>query len=173
MHTYPITLHLIIITYAYAISVINRGVGFGTYYYDIEQKQTCGNNFTMQNQGFVECNKGPLRLDDIDSNYVVAMNHTMLSNNLAKYCGRRVTVIFNGIQFCKTLFIGDDCERWGTGSSVSKEWNPVGAPGLDFSYSVLNELSQGACSHRHVEIRWEIADGIIHRFDTNSVENSS
>lgn len=176
MHTYPIIIHLSLMICAYSASIIDRGVGFGTYYYDVEQRQACGSNFTMANTGVVECNIGALSLDDIDSNYVVAMNHTMLSNDLAKYCGRRVTVIADdGVQSCETrwLFIGDGCERCGIGSSVSKEWNPVGAPGLDFSYSVLSELSQNACKDGHIEISWEITDDIVYRFDTNSLESSS
>lgn len=97
MHTYPIILHLSIITYICATGVIDRRVGFGTYYSNIEQKQAYGRDFTMQNQGPIECNKGALTLNDIDFNLIVAINHTLLSGNLAKSCGRQVNVIASGI----------------------------------------------------------------------------
>lgn len=63
------------------------------------------------------------------------------------------------------LFIGDGCERCATGASDADSWNPNGAPGLDFSYSVLDQLSNGqACQDGYADISWQITDETIHQF---------
>ncbi|KAK5988064.1 hypothetical protein PT974_12201 [Cladobotryum mycophilum] len=151
-----------------AQDVLTSGTGFGTYYYDIEKTEACGANFTFQNMGVVECNNAALSLNQINSNYIVAMNHTELAGNFAKYCGKRVRVSVNGITYNQPLFIGDGCERCGTGPSSNNKWNAVGAPGLDFSYSVLSELSSSACHAGHIEISWEIINETLYGFDMNA-----
>jgi hypothetical protein len=107
-------------------------------------------------------------LDQMDTNYVVAMNHTQLIGDIALYCGKRVIVSVNGVASDLPLFIGDGCERCGTGSANSDSWDPTAAPGLDFSYSVLSELSSNACSDGHIDITWEIVDETLYDFDTNA-----
>ncbi|CAG8243335.1 unnamed protein product [Penicillium salamii] len=154
----------------FARSIIGSGQGFGTYYYDIEQVESCGTTFQYQNKGGLMCSPTTLlSLDQISTNYVVAMNNTQLGMDLSMYCGRRVVVSINGRQSDLQLFIGDGCQRCGLGSSVSDIWNAEGAPGLDFSYTVLNELSDGnACTAGHVAISWEILDEKIYDFDDRS-----
>jgi hypothetical protein len=150
-----------------AQNTIYSGAGFGTYYYDVEQVQACGTDFSNQNLGAVECSLSTaVSLDDLNSNYVVAMNHSQLVTDMALYCGKRVIVSVNGVPSDLPLFIGDGCERCGTGSSSSTTWNANGAPGLDFSYSVLSELSSEACDAGHIDISWEIVDETLHTFDT-------
>ncbi|TFA98342.1 hypothetical protein CCMA1212_009896 [Trichoderma ghanense] len=154
---------------AFAQAVIDSGTGFGTYYYDVEQVEACGTSFANQNLGFVECNFSTgLSLDEIDSNYIVAMNHTQIAGNLAEYCGKRVVVTVNGVKSDLPLFIGDGCQRCGTGSRTNTVWNPNGAPGLDFSYTVLSELNNNACFAGHIDISWDIVDETLYNFDTNA-----
>lgn len=158
---------------ANAQDTIYSGTGFGTYYYDIEQVEACGADFEFQNEGYVECSQmTALSLDAIDSNYVVAMNQTQLVGDMALYCGKQVIVSVNGVPSTLPLFIGDGCERCGTGSSSSGIWDPTGAPGLDFSYSVLSELSADACNAGHISITWEIVDVTLYDFDTNAPGSS-
>ncbi|KAH0490854.1 hypothetical protein TgHK011_002305 [Trichoderma gracile] len=150
-------------------SVINSGTGFGTYYYDIEHPQSCFNDFTNMNTGFVECSQFlPWTLNNVHSNNLVAMNHTLLAGNLAKFCGKRVVVSVNGQPSSTPFFIGDGCERCGTGSSSNTQWNPNGAPGLDFSFSALDSLSSNACNAGHIDISWQILDETLYNFDTNA-----
>jgi hypothetical protein len=158
---------------ATAQDTIYGGTGFGTYYYDIEEVEACGTDFEFQNEGYVECSlTTPLSLDQINSNYVVAMNHTQLIGDMALYCGKQVIVSVNGVPSSLPLFIGDGCERCGTGSSSNGVWNAAGAPGLDFSYSVLSELSADACDAGHISITWEIVDVTLYDFDTNAPGSS-
>ncbi|ELR10690.1 hypothetical protein VC83_08331 [Pseudogymnoascus destructans] len=153
---------------AYAQQSLNQGSGFGTYYFDVEQIETCGTSFAAQNQGGVMCSHiASLPLTDINTNYVVAMNNTLLRGDMAKYCGKKVVVSVNGVASSLPLFIGDGCERCGTGPSTSDTWEANGAPGLDFSYSVLNELSGSACADGHIDITWEIVDEKLYNFDTD------
>ncbi|KAM0245007.1 hypothetical protein ACHAQJ_010678 [Trichoderma viride] len=150
-------------------SVINSGNGFGTYYYDVQNPQSCFADFTDMNQGFVECSQFiPWTLNNVNSNNLVAMNHTLLAGNLAKYCGRQVVVSINGQPSSTPFFIGDGCERCGTGSSTNGQWNPNGAPGLDFSYTALNALNSNACFAGHIDISWQILDQTLYNFDTNA-----
>ncbi|CEO60119.1 hypothetical protein PMG11_04759 [Penicillium brasilianum] len=155
---------------ASAQSVVSSGQGFGTYYYDIDQVDACGTTFEYQNQGGIMCSSETLlSLDAMDTNYVVAMNNTQLGADPSKYCGKKVVVTVNGQKSDLPLFIGDGCQRCGTGSSTSDTWNAQGAPGLDFSYSVLDQLSGGsACNDGHVEISWEILDETIYNIDGSS-----
>jgi hypothetical protein len=157
---------LLLATQASAQSTIFSGSGFGTYYYDMEQVKACGTDFEYQNMGVVECSpQAGLTLDDINSNYIVAMNNTQLSADMSKYCGKKVIVSVNGEASDLPLFIGDGCQRCGTGSATDTTWDAQGAPGLDFSYSVLNELTGGAaCDDGHAAITWEIVDETIHQF---------
>ena len=153
----------------YSQDTIYSGTGFGTYYYDVEQLNACGNDFGPQNEGPVECSfSTALSLDQVNSQYLVAMNHSQLVGDIATYCGKRVIVSVNGVPSSLPLFIGDGCQRCGTGSSSSDSWDPNGAPGLDFSYSVLSELSSSACSDGHISISWEIVDETLYNFDTNA-----
>lgn len=152
---------------ARAFVTIYEGAGFGTYYYDIEHVSSCGNNFALQNTGLVECSQTKaLSLGQIGSEYLVAMNHSQLAGNMTKYCGKRVLVSVNGVPSKLPLFIGDGCQRCATGSASSDVWDPYGAPGLDFSYSVLSNLSVNACADGHVHIDWEIVDDTLYDFDT-------
>ena len=154
---------------AYDQATIYSAIGFGTYYYDIEQVEACGNDFALQNEGPVECSfSTALSLDQINSNYLVAMNRSQLVRDMAMYCGKRVIVSVNGMPSSLPLFIGDGCQRCGTGSASSDVWDPSRAPGLDFSYSVLSELSAGACTYGHISISWEIVDETLYDFDTNA-----
>ncbi|TWU71472.1 hypothetical protein ED733_003038 [Metarhizium rileyi] len=146
---------------------IFSGHGFATYYYDIENVKACGTDFVNQNQGYVACSPGTARsLNQIGTNYLVAMNNTELQKNRKKYCGKRVIVTVNGEKSTLPFFIGDGCERCG-GGPLTGPWNPVGAPGLDFSYSALSELSTQACSAGHIELSWEIADEALFQFNTD------
>jgi hypothetical protein len=153
-----------------AQSVIYSGQGFGTYYYDIDQVDACGTTFEYQNQGGVMCSSETLlSLNQMNTNYIVAMNNTQLGADPSLYCGKRVVVSVNGQQSDLQLFIGDGCQRCGTGSSSSDTWNAEGAPGLDFSYTVLDQLSGGsACNDGHMSISWEILDETIYNFDGSS-----
>ncbi|KAL7940649.1 hypothetical protein V8C42DRAFT_336962 [Trichoderma barbatum] len=150
-------------------AVINSGNGFGTYYYDIEHPQSCFADFSNMNTGFVECNQFTgLSLNKINSNNLIAMNHTLLSKNLAKYCGKRVIVSVNGKASSTPFFIGDGCERCGTGSATNGQWNPNGAPGLDFSFTQLSALNSNACFAGHIDLSWQILDETLYNFDTNA-----
>lgn len=154
---------------ASAQSTISSGQGFGTYYYDIDQVDACGTSFENQNQGGVMCSSATLlSLDQMNTNYVVAMNNSQLRAD-PSLCGKKVVVTVNGQQSDLPLFIGDGCQRCATGPSSSDTWNAEGAPGLDFSYSVLDQLSGGsACNDGHIEISWEILDETIYNFDGSS-----
>lgn len=149
---------------------IFSGAGFGTYYYDVETVSACGTSFEYQNMGPVMCNQQTaLTLNDINSNYIVAMNNTQLGSDPSLYCGKKVVVSVNGQASDLPLFIGDGCQRCGEGSPDASTWNAQGAPGLDFSLSVLNKISDGAgCTDGHVDITWEIVDETLYNFDTNA-----
>lgn len=154
---------------SFAQSVLNSGSGFGTLYYDVKEVNGCQYNFTFQNEGPVECNKfTPLRLDQMNTNYVVAMNHTMLKGDRARYCGKKVIVSSNGVKSNLPLYIGDGCVRCAGGPSTNAAWNPEAAPGLDFSYTVAQELNNNACSKGHFAITWEIVDETLYNFDSNA-----
>ncbi|QKX53862.1 uncharacterized protein TRUGW13939_00942 [Talaromyces rugulosus] len=160
---------------AAADSTIASGEGFGTYYYDIKQVDACGTSFSSQNQGGVMCSSETLQsLDMLNTNYIVAMNNSQLRSDPSKYCGKKVVVTVNGKKSDMPLFIGDGCERCATGSSTSDTWNAQGAPGLDFSYSVLDELTGGsACETGHSAISWEILDESIHDFASGGSSDST
>jgi hypothetical protein len=120
---------------AHAQTAIYSGTGFGTYYYNIGQTNACGSDFAAQNEGFVECSPlAALSLNQINSEYLVAMNYSQLVGNMVKYCGKRVIVSVDGVPSSLPLFIGDGCKRCSTGSSSI--WDPNGALGLDFSYGI-------------------------------------
>jgi hypothetical protein len=153
---------------AYAQESLSSGSGFGTYYYDIEQINACGTSFAAQNEGGVMCSHiTSLSLTNMNTNYVVAMNNTLLRGDMIKYCGKKVVVFVNSVASNLPLFIGDGCERCATGPSTSGSWDANGAPGLDFSYSVLNELSGSACAKGHIDIAWNIVDEMLYNFDTD------
>jgi hypothetical protein len=158
---------------AYAQESLSRGSGFGTYYYDIEQINACGTSFAAQNEGGVMCSHiTSLSLTNMNTNYVVAMNNTLLRGDMVKYCGKKVVVFVNSVASDLPLFIGDGCERCATGPSTSGSWEANGAPGLDFSYSVLNELSESACAKGHIDIAWNIVDEMLYNFDTDGSGSS-
>ncbi|OAA62229.1 hypothetical protein ISF_05238 [Cordyceps fumosorosea ARSEF 2679] len=75
-----------------------KGKGFGTYYYDIQQRQACGTDFNNQDLGSVMRNSN-----------LVAMSNLPLKTaaGLAKYCGKRVVVTVNGVKSNVPFFIGD------------------------------------------------------------------
>ncbi|KAL6789565.1 hypothetical protein GGI42DRAFT_365766 [Trichoderma sp. SZMC 28013] len=154
----------------FAQAVLNSESGFGTLYYDVEDVYGCQNNFSIQNEGPVQCNFfTSLSLDQMNTNYVVAMNRTLLADDLAKYCGKKVIVTSNGVQSNLPLFIGDGCARCAGGPSTNTVWNPNGAPGLDFSYTVAQELNSNACFFGHFDITWGIVDETLYSFDTNGL----
>lgn len=156
----------LLFTSALAQDEIYSGDGFGTYYYDIANANQCFTDFSNANQGQVECSLTQVwTLENVNSDYLVAMNHTQLVEDMGKYCGKRVIVSVNGVASDLPLFIGDGCERCATGSSTSTTWAPGGAPGLDFSYSVAEQLSSEACDAGHIEISWEIVDELVYQFD--------
>ena len=140
-----------------------KGQGFGTYYYDVQQTQACGTDFSNQNKGSVMCSwtKGRT-LNDIGSDNLVAMSNAPLktADGRAKYCGKRVIVTVNGKKSNIPFFIGDGCERCAHGSDTV--WNPTGAQGLDFSYSQLTALSNEACAKGHIDIQYEIVDETLY-----------
>ncbi|RAO69044.1 uncharacterized protein BHQ10_005056 [Talaromyces amestolkiae] len=158
---------LLMVLGVYGQNTIYSGSGFGTYYYDVQEIDACGTSFEYQNMGGVHCSlETTLSLTQINSNYLVAMNNTQLSSDMPLYCGKKVIVSVNGQPSDLPLFIGDGCERCGTGSATATSWDTVGAPGLDFSYEVLNELSRGAaCADGHIDISWEIVDETLYDFD--------
>ncbi|CAG8095861.1 unnamed protein product [Penicillium olsonii] len=164
-------IHMLLVVCAAASSIIDCNEGFGTYYYDIEQVDSCGTTFRNQNKGGLMCSPAVLlSLDQINTNSVVAMNRTQLGLNPSLYCGKRVVVSVNGQPSDLQLFIGDGCERCSVGSSSSKIWNAESAPGLDFSYSVLDHLAGGnACNAGHIAISWEILDEKLYEFDESSL----
>ncbi|TQV96415.1 hypothetical protein V2A60_003182 [Cordyceps javanica] len=152
---------------ASAQSTIFKGKGFGTYYYDIEQRQACGTDFNNQNLGSVMCNWYTAKsLNDVNSNNLVAMSNLPLktAEGRAKYCGKRVVVTVNGVKSSIPFFIGDGCERCAHGTD--SQWNANGAAGLDFSYSALSQLSPLACQNGHIDIEYEIVDETLYHFDT-------
>lgn len=151
---------------AKAQDTLFAGEGFGTYYYDIEQVNACFTDFENQNLGVVRCSpQVGLTLDAINSNYIVAMNNTQLSADLAGFCGKKVNVYFDGVLSDLPLFIGDGCERCATGPPDATVWNPTGAPGLDFSYSALTDLGgDAACQAGHISVTWEIVDELVFDF---------
>jgi hypothetical protein len=64
----------------HAQGVLSSGSGFGTYYHDINRINACGTSFVSQNKGPVECSlTTALTLNDVNSNYLVAVNHTLLA----------------------------------------------------------------------------------------------
>ena len=142
---------------AVAQKTLFTGTGTGTYYYDIHEVQVRGIDFTDQNMGNVGCSASALSLDQISSNYIVAINNTQLHENLPELCGKKVILYVNGRRSNVPLFVGDGCARCAVDS------------GVDLSYSVLNDMMQGmAWEKGHTTIRWEILDQNIYTFDTAS-----
>jgi hypothetical protein len=153
---------------AHGQNVIFSGTGIETYYYDLQQVDACGTSFAAQNTGQLECSlETVLTLDQVNSDYVVAMNRTQLIGDMANYCGKKVIVSINGQPSSLPLFIGDGCERCAGGSASSNTWDPNSAPGPDLSYTTLSELSSSACADGHIDITWEIVDETLYNFDTN------
>ena len=80
-------------------SIIDPGTGFDTYHYDDKRTNVGGIDSTLQNKGYVECSclhDGPLLLDMMTTNFVMAMNHTLLKSDPFKNYGKRVLVTFDG-----------------------------------------------------------------------------
>jgi hypothetical protein len=145
---------------------IFSGTGFGTYYYDIDSPSACSTDFSVANTGQVECSLTQVyTLEDVNSEYLVAMNHSQLISDMGSYCGKKVVVTVNGVQSDLPLFIGDGCERCSQGTPDQGTWQPDGSPGLDFSFSVLDQLSSQACDAGHIDISWEIVDETLYTFD--------
>ena len=168
MRTFLGVAALLLVPGALTQDVMFSGEGFGTYYYDVFDMDGCATGYQGMENGLVECSlEVALTLKQINSDYVVAMNHTQLAADLGKWCGKRVIVSVNGQPSSMPFFIGDGCERCGTGSPDSATWNPAGAPGLDFSFAALNELNSLACAQGHIDISWEIVDEQIYNFATS------
>jgi hypothetical protein len=153
---------------AHAQGVLSSGSGFGTYYHDINRIDACGTSFVSQNKGPVEYSlTTALTLNEVNSNYLVAVNHTLLAGNLLKYCGKRIIVLIDGQPSDLPLFVGDGCQRCAGQSTQSNIWDASGALGLDISYSVPKELSARACSDGHIPLTWEIVEEKPYNFDTD------
>lgn len=81
--------------------------------------------------------------------------------DLAKHYGRQLNIIASGILLCKywrrlrTLRYGAALAQRGMVLFLRTRF-----------YLVLDELSEKAYSHGHVE--WEITDGIVYRYVTNN-----
>ncbi len=162
---------LLFVLRASAQQVIYSGEGFGTYYYDVQNLNGCGNNFANINSGGVECGwQTATTLNQINSDYVVAMNASQLGQDMSLYCGKKVVVSVNGVASNLPFFIGDGCARCGTGSDTNSNWDANGAPGLDFSYSALSQLSSNACNAGHIDITWEILDETVRTFSPSTVQ---
>lgn len=152
---------------AHSATVISEGSGWGTYYYDVTDTDVCGSNFASIDSGDVTCGwYSAITLDQVDSDYLVAMNVTQLEDNLTTYCGMQVIVSVDGVASDLPFFIGDGCERCSQGSVDQTTWNVDGSPGLDFSYTALNTLLDGAaCDDGYHAITWEIVDTKLYSFD--------
>ena len=75
---------LLLATAAHSSSAIFEGEGFGTYYYNLDPLDVSGNDFSSMDSGQVECSLTQAwSLDQIGSNYLVAMNHTQLAENMS------------------------------------------------------------------------------------------
>lgn len=156
---------LLLASLALTQDVIYSGAGFGTYYYDVVETEACRNSFQNMDNGLVECSlEQPWTLNDIGSNYVVAMNDTLLKENMGRYCGKRAIVFMNGVPSRLPFFVGDGCHRCGTRPADRDTWNPDGAPGLDFSFSALRGLSSEICENGHVDISWKVINEQIYDF---------
>lgn len=153
-------------------SVIYAGTGFGTYYYDLEATEACDYDFQPIDAANVECSYYTgLSLDDIGSSYLVAMNTTQLNQDMSLYCGKQVNVYVNGELSPYQFFVGDGCLRCALGGDTNYNWNSYGAPGLDFSYTALSQLSSDACADGYIDITWEIVDTVVYPFsDTRQLE---
>lgn len=78
---------------------LSNGASFGTYYSDIRHMDACGASFAAQNVSPLECeSQVSLSLVQVNSKYVVAMDHNQLISYKPKYCGKRVVLIVNGKQ---------------------------------------------------------------------------
>lgn len=152
---------------ALAQDVLFSGNGFGTYYYDVFDMDGCATGYQGMEKQPVECSLEEfLALETINSDYLVAMNHTQLAADMGKWCGKRVIVSVNGVPSSMPFFIGDGCGRCSEGSADQATWDPAGAPGLDFSFAALNQLNSEACAKGHIDISWEIVDEQIYNFAT-------
>jgi hypothetical protein len=92
---------------------------------------------------------------------------------MAKYCRKRVIVSVNRVPSSLLFFIGDGCKHCSTGSS--SKWDLNGAPGLDFSYSALSDLSLNVCTDSHISISWKIINETLYDFytdETGSLEGT-
>lgn len=158
---------------AAAESTLFSGSGFGTFYYNLGDTDVCNYDLSSMDNGDVECSNSALTLNEINSPYLVAMNHSQLDGNLGTYCGKKLVVKVNGVASDLPLFIGDGCERCGNGTADQTEWDQYGAPGLDFSYEVAMQLNSDACSQGHFDITWEILDETIYDFDTSTGSTGS
>lgn len=147
--------------------VMFSDVGYGTYYYDVFDKDACLADPGMDKNP-VECSHEIyLSLEEINSDYLVAMNHTQLASDLGRWCGKRVIVSVNGKPSDMPFFIGDGCGRCSRDLTEGDEWNSAGAPGLDFSFAALNKFNSEACEKGHIDISWDIVDEQIYDFATD------
>ncbi|KAH8691798.1 hypothetical protein BGW36DRAFT_304276 [Talaromyces proteolyticus] len=144
-----------------ASQIIYSGSGIGTYYYDIQNPYACNQDMSSMNTANdVAC--WSKTLEDINSQYLVAMNVSELDTDRTKYCGKKVIVSVNGVASNLPLFIGDGCERCATGP-----------PGLDLSYSVANTLYSSVCKYGHLDLSWEVVDEIVQSFDVSTYSDNS
>jgi hypothetical protein len=96
----------------------------------------CGTSFAAQNTGQLECSlETVLTLDQVNSDYVVAMNRTQLIGDMANYCGKKVIVSINGQPSSLPLFIGDRGPR-------SHLVRSIRSGNLDASVSEITDLSR-------------------------------
>lgn len=160
-------LFYLILELSCAQKIIAEGKGYGTMYYDVVSPKVQHYDWSVANSGALQCSfSTKISLDDVHSNYIIAINATELRQNRNKYCGKRVIVDVGGVTSDKQFFIGDGCKHCALDTKSGK-YNPHGAPGLNFSYLALMELSCDAYAKGNIEIGWKIVDEEVHSFPVN------
>ncbi|CAD6573642.1 MAG: hypothetical protein CYPHOPRED_005185 [Cyphobasidiales sp. Tagirdzhanova-0007] len=132
---------------------IYSGSGQGTFYFDITGAGPCGavNGLTSypETNGYAMCepSSGYKTLAARGSNKVVAIPSGILTGNEAKYCGKAVSVTWNG-NTVSDLIVWDGCEACN------------GNSGLDFSSTVFAEVfgNSNCAAGRMDGLTWEILD---------------
>jgi hypothetical protein len=65
----------------------SSGTGFGTYYYDLVNSDPCGISVEALNTGDALCGWYTAKtIEQVGSEYLVAMNDTLLKSDLTAYC---------------------------------------------------------------------------------------
>lgn len=149
------------------MSVLFSGGGLGTLYYDMNGGGTCGpiNGWYSyaETGGYAMCepNSGYKTLAERGSNRVVAIPSNMLQGNQAKYCGKEISVTYNG-NTVNNLILWDGCAACNSNG------------GLDFSSTVFAEVfGENNCGAGKLGgMTWEILDRQIWSLDGTPVADS-